>query len=292
MEWGFDRRFALGGLAVSAAIAIAGLGVTILWPEKKELGWALLWFAAIVFFAWICFEIFQWVGRNWKSFLLSGIAACVVFGGLATLQWKANMKNEPSTPVLQPQVATNQSTPPSPKPTIPPSTPIPPSGRSKIEVIDFQQVPLVNKDTGLHSACINIFYADTGNLPVIAMSRGLAVRLKASDLTPEQEKGAEEESLRVKAPDPEDLVNGMQPGREPPRHLFTFPNNDQDRFVPLIQAVLDGKTRLYLFHTFKYRDASLPRGMIRITQSCGWFSQSLEVAHNCGINRVYTARIK
>jgi len=62
MEWGFDRRFAVAGLAVGTFFGIAGAGVTILWPEAK-VGWSLLAVAAVILYAWIVFEIVQWVGR-------------------------------------------------------------------------------------------------------------------------------------------------------------------------------------------------------------------------------------
>jgi hypothetical protein len=78
MEWGFDRR----GLLVSLVIAVAGIGITILWPDKKELGWAMLAIAALIFCGWLVFETILWLGRTKAAFLVSALAFTLVFGGL------------------------------------------------------------------------------------------------------------------------------------------------------------------------------------------------------------------
>jgi hypothetical protein len=82
MEWGFDRRFAVGALAVSLFIAIAGIGITILWPDKKGIGWALLILAPAIFWVWTVFEILQWVDKPKSRVVISLLSACVIFGVL------------------------------------------------------------------------------------------------------------------------------------------------------------------------------------------------------------------
>jgi hypothetical protein len=217
---------------------------------------------------------------------------------------KNNLEIAAESKPEQPPTANRGNPPVAPPDLVPRKGAIPPvssvprktesNGQSKLEIVETQQIPMMNKISGLHSYAMNVFYADTGALAITAMTRRLAVRIKATDLTPEEEKSAEEESFQVAPPGLGDQKNGMQPGREPPRHFFSFPDDDQtfEIFLPYAQDILDGKLRLYLFNTFKYRDDALPAGMIRITQSCGWFSETFEVAHTCGINRIYTARIK
>lgn len=120
MEWGFDRRLAVGGLAVSLVIALAGIGVTILWPDQKVLGWGLLWIAAGIFFLWICFEIIQSVGRNRKALLFVAFAACVLFGGMTYLSWRLSGKESAPTGVPEPGS-------PQGSPSLPPVSTQPPS---------------------------------------------------------------------------------------------------------------------------------------------------------------------
>jgi ABC-type multidrug transport system fused ATPase/permease subunit len=115
---------------VSVVIAIAGLGVTILWPDQKFLGWGLLWIAAIIFFAWTLFEVVQWVGWTWKAVLLSLGAATLIFGALSVLQWETrrNSNDSESSQSARTQVTTtpHQDALPvdrGPKPEAPPKRP-------------------------------------------------------------------------------------------------------------------------------------------------------------------------
>lgn len=88
MGWGFDRRLAVGGLAVAVVIALAGIGVTILWPEEKTLGWSLILAAALILCAWLCFETVQWFGRSGKALAVSIFLSVVVLGGLYIAHWR------------------------------------------------------------------------------------------------------------------------------------------------------------------------------------------------------------
>lgn len=116
MEWGFDRRFAMAALTVGVVIGLAGIGITILWPDKKILGWSLLWTAGVIFVGWLLFEIFQWFASPLKRAGFSLLAACVVLGLLLYLQSKST-----ATPTEQGQGATNPKSSPTQSPPAQPS---------------------------------------------------------------------------------------------------------------------------------------------------------------------------
>jgi hypothetical protein len=112
MEWGFDRRFAAGALAMSLVIALAGIGVPILWPEEKILGWTLLWVAAVIFVSWLVFETFQWCGLTLKMLSFSLLAGCLVFGSLTYLQLRsARSKGQEQGASNLPASSTQKSSP-------------------------------------------------------------------------------------------------------------------------------------------------------------------------------------
>jgi len=296
MEWGFDRRFALGGLAISIAIAIAGLGVTILWPDKKELGWALLWAAAVIFFAWVAFEIFQWRGLRWTAFLLSAITACVVFGGLAALQREANVKNEQRTPTSQPQVTTNQPRPPSSTVTPPaagrpraPTGSIAPPG-ARLLMSKALIIALKNSTTSARGFGVNFVYANRGPIPTTGqvhadsvvvseepLPRGKIMQLmkevSAFKASPELQKGGDE----------------IYPN-DPNERFFSVPDGDKKiaQLAPLFDDVVDGRKRVYFFVTIKFRDKSMRPSVVGVSETCGWFLKQLDVVHNCGVDRLYS----
>jgi hypothetical protein len=95
MEWGFDRRFALGALAISIVIALAGVAITILWAEAKAIGWLLLFLAAAIFSAWVSFEIFQWIDRRLVAIVLAVLSTVAVLGALFFIHLRYGRKVTP-----------------------------------------------------------------------------------------------------------------------------------------------------------------------------------------------------
>ena len=80
-------------------------------------------------------------------------------------------------------------------------------------------------------------------------------------------------------------LDQMQPGE---LRYFSCPSEDQ----PIIglggrtNDILSGKSRAYIFVAVKYRDRSMPKAEVAVTEACRWFSGDLEVAHICGRNLV------
>lgn len=90
MPLGIDRRLTIAGLLVGVAVALIGVGVTILWPEAKGLGWGLLFLGAAILFLWLVFEIKQWIGSPIPSMVAAILVGCVIGGCLGFLFWKTN----------------------------------------------------------------------------------------------------------------------------------------------------------------------------------------------------------
>jgi hypothetical protein len=107
MEWNFDRRLAVRSVVIGTVLAFAGIGITILWPDKKWLGWVFLWAAGAAFFAWIVFEIWQRFAIEWKRWLLALLAGGVVFCALYYLHSSTSEEDRP------PQTSISFANPPS-----------------------------------------------------------------------------------------------------------------------------------------------------------------------------------
>lgn len=73
---------------MATVIALAGLSVTILWPEQKPLGWWLFFLAAVVLCAWLSFESMLRFGRSWKALVVSILLCVAVMGSLSYIRWK------------------------------------------------------------------------------------------------------------------------------------------------------------------------------------------------------------
>src|ERR1041385_7261948 len=85
----FETRLAVAGIAVGAVLTFIGTGITILWPDKKWLGWACLVLAALIFgglVVWLAFELRQSQGNSRLSslgvFVLVGAILGAISGGI------------------------------------------------------------------------------------------------------------------------------------------------------------------------------------------------------------------
>ena len=84
----------------------------------------------------------------------------------------------------------------------------------------------------------------------------------------------------------------MQPGEN---RFFSMPNDDEGiaYVAKHYDDIVAGKAVLYLFFYQEYRDSSLPRNGVNVTEYCGWFSgDDLKTRHVCGRNRMFQDVLK
>ncbi|MGC1297770.1 MAG: hypothetical protein WA869_22275 [Alloacidobacterium sp.] len=194
MELGFDRRLAIGGLVVSIAIAIAGLGITILWPDKKELGWFFLFVAAFIFYLWLVFEIVQWFGKTKWALVYSAAAVIIIFGVLVSLY--LHERNSP-----RPEDEAKSPPPPNPSVSTSPSPLRSPEGKEEPEATAVQptkhekgvlaskvharlrvtEVSFQNDSSLPH---LNIFYDNAGPITAKGFLRSYAIISSNVELSP------------------------------------------------------------------------------------------------------------
>lgn len=133
MEWNIDRRLAIAGVLVGVAVGLIGVGITILFPEVKGLGWTFLFLGCAVFLLWLVFEIKQLMGKTGLSMITAIFVGSVIGGGLAFLFWKAGItinKSQHETnasgnsvSTFHPSITAEVHIPPDPTPKTPVSHP-------------------------------------------------------------------------------------------------------------------------------------------------------------------------
>ena len=79
----FDSRIGLAGLLM----ALIGVAVAYLWPDKKWIGWACFCMAGILVIGWLTLEMRYYLRDSRSSFWLSVGLGCVVGGVLAGIIW-------------------------------------------------------------------------------------------------------------------------------------------------------------------------------------------------------------
>jgi hypothetical protein len=85
MELGFDRRIGIAGLILSPI----GIGITILFPDARWLGWLFLLLGAVGLVFWLVAETRAKLRNSLSSNFLSASIVILVLGGLGLLYWKA-----------------------------------------------------------------------------------------------------------------------------------------------------------------------------------------------------------
>lgn len=86
----------VAGLVVGVVMALAGLGVQILWPDKKWIGWICIGMAIVVMAGWVLYESRRIIGYGWVTltiFVLVGAVAGGCLGGLVWYIWKPVIAN-------------------------------------------------------------------------------------------------------------------------------------------------------------------------------------------------------
>src|SRR5437588_12225149 len=79
----FGDRVGIAGLAM----ALIGIAVAILWPDKKWIGYVALGLSVVLVTGWIVFEVKERLGTGWGSLGLSIIAGAIFGGVAAALIW-------------------------------------------------------------------------------------------------------------------------------------------------------------------------------------------------------------
>lgn len=235
------------------------------------------------------------IRSHWKSelrdvFLITFMAGAAIFAW--ELVW--NQPRQIWTQAKSVRVPVVSSTIPSP------TDPSPPHSvgveisqdvrQSRLEVSKVNLVEVVNKQ-GKHSNILNVYYINKGMIPTTFAIHRAVVVPSPSLLTSEEQEKYVEIARSAKLPTKfEDQRDDIEPG-SPPEHFFSLPEENQiDKFGETAAKVLSSESNLYVFIAFKYRDASLPKGQIRLTQYCGLFYQSFDLWHSCGVNRVSLER--
>jgi hypothetical protein len=82
---GFDSRIGIAGLAVG----VIGIAITLLWPDKKWVGWLFLVMGFGILLFWGVTEIKQHLGGGRASLILSICVGIFVGGAAAYLIWRS-----------------------------------------------------------------------------------------------------------------------------------------------------------------------------------------------------------
>ncbi len=172
-------------------------------------------------------------------------------------------------------------------------TPMRAGGRveqSRLQVYNVTGVPLT--DGKRQGFGLNIYYVNSGNIPVRTMWNRAIIVSSPKALTEDEE--LKNQIFADSVPPPKTIgVSEIQPGiaKVPPEHFFSAPGADDEiaSMWGAYQLVLAGKQRMYVFVTLKYTDKELPSNKVRVTEFCGWFVRTFDVWHNCGSGRIYVA---
>jgi hypothetical protein len=178
------------------------------------------------------------------------------------------------------------------KPTqVRPSMPIPSIPHSRIRITNSEGVLLHNKTTNALSLTISVYFTNSGQLPAVGVQQRCLIRVVEKPLTPNEEIALANQ-VALKKWDSTKDGDEMQPGEN---RFFSMPNDDEGiaYVAKHYDDIVAGKAVLYLFFYQEYRDSSLPRNGVNVTEYCGWFSgDDLKTRHVCGRNRMFQDVLK
>ena len=274
-------RLGIAGLVV----ALLGIGITILWPEKKWVGWLCLGVAGLLILLWVLaeFRVLLDIIRRYPKPI--GATALIIgmsiFGIFAWRKWISN----PSVPQIAKQNKPKGEEPKTEPLNMQESSKPRPLSLSRIEVTNFAGVPVRNKLTNKPGYFFNVYYENKGSVAATLLTRkGKAEH--PDHLLSTDELNVILRQINEASDGPLDTYQEIQPG--PPGQFFSFPlESDAEEMVGPAQDALSGKTRLYLFFQMKYRDADKPSARVKVTYFCGWFLDTFTMWHNCG-TKIYS----
>src|SRR5260370_22773128 len=83
-----ETRLAVAGLVVGVVMALGGTAITLLWPDKRWIGWLCLSGAGSLLVIWLAFEIRHWFGASWISLGFAVGVGALIGGGIGGIVWK------------------------------------------------------------------------------------------------------------------------------------------------------------------------------------------------------------
>ncbi len=273
---------------------LAGVGLPYL-IEKLFTPKAALATAVILMIAGICLLVAGHLHERQKlaSKIIPALIAIMVLG--AGIAWRVRpASEEPPAAVKQ----SDEKVQPIP-PVIPksigkrkkiaqsvPSPSIAPEMQSRVRIA---QVVTIGPGVGPFPA-INIYYDIVGQVPADSIANHFAVGFSPAQL-PQERLNEIQDGLLQWAGWKDEMSSRSQhqlfPGDA--GDFTTIPSMEgplADDFRKSWDDVASGKTVLYVFIAFKYRDKTMPPGKNGVTEDCFWFSGNF-ARHNCGRGRAF-----
>ena len=68
-------------------MALVGIAITILWPDKRWIGWVCFGLASILVIGWLSFELKRWLGDTWASLGLAITIGAIIGGAVSVAIW-------------------------------------------------------------------------------------------------------------------------------------------------------------------------------------------------------------
>jgi hypothetical protein len=168
-----------------------------------------------------------------------------------------------------------------------PGAPIQPNSRLRVWMEEVGPAIVKERD-GL--AALNVYYATDGPVPLNAIAYRVRVITSSAGLPDYLHHVTQDEILALKewpqlmASQELQELHSTDKGR-----FFTLGANNQEgaEFRRDYDTAKRGDHLLNVYVTFKYRDKSLPKNTIVVTERCVWFRFNSS-QHNCGRVRTFT----
>ncbi len=136
------------------------------------------------------------------------------------------------------------------------------------------------------SPALNISFYNAGKFPATKVGHYYTLATAARILSPKEVTEIQDRALGfLKLGQSSEEISPAQPN-DP---SFTIPENPGEQRTSEILSrdldhVLDGSRLMYLVVDFSYRDRTTPKDAYRISESCVYFTRTLQAGHACGRN--------
>ncbi len=167
----------------------------------------------------------------------------------------------------------------------PAAKPATPPMQAQISVTKMAGGFLKQQKTGQEGFTVNVYFRNSGTAATGKVSHRTVLVSSLEPLTPEQIAENQRTAREPIHPDTGGVIAEMEPNG--PELFYSTPNDDAGlvQVAREAQRVLNGRKIFYLFIGFRYRDADLPAGKVRLTELCRWAQGSFDAWHFCGVNR-------